>query len=93
MLDTNRLCPPRRFSPPQRLSSGLADAAAAPERDSRFVSAEDFDTTGILTGVDLCASSYWWVPELHAAIEPAGPSTLPAPHATARPASRTTAAA
>lgn len=30
-----------------------------------FVSAEDFDATGILTGVDACASSYWWMPELY----------------------------
>jgi hypothetical protein len=30
-----------------------------------FVSAEDFDATGILTGVDTCASNYWWMPELY----------------------------
>lgn len=34
-----------------------------------FVSPEDFDPTGILTGVDPCASSYWWVPEMHAEAE------------------------
>lgn len=32
-----------------------------------FVSAEDFDRTGILTGVDPCESRYWWLPELYAA--------------------------
>ena len=31
-----------------------------------FVSAEDFDGTGILAGVDPCESRYWWVPELPA---------------------------
>lgn len=30
-----------------------------------FVSAEDFDGTGILAGVEPCASNYWWIPELH----------------------------
>lgn len=30
-----------------------------------FVSPEDFDCTGILAGIDPCASSYWWMPELH----------------------------
>jgi hypothetical protein len=68
-----------------------------------FVSAEDFDATGILTGVDACASSYWWMPELY------GPDAAAAPvqvrlaespagrpdrdQATRRTASRTTAAA
>ena len=31
-----------------------------------FLSAEDFDATGILAGVEPCASNYWWIPELHA---------------------------
>lgn len=72
-----------------------------------FVSAEDFDATGILTGVDACASSYWWMPELHGA--DVGPDFSSAPvqvrlaeslagrpdrdQATRRTASRTTAAA
>jgi hypothetical protein len=30
-----------------------------------FLSAEDFDRTGILAGVEPCASNYWWIPELH----------------------------
>ena len=30
-----------------------------------FPSAEDYDTTGILAGVDLCESRYWWMPELY----------------------------
>lgn len=41
----------------------------------RFVSAEDFDATGILTGVDPCESRYWWVPELY------GPETAGLPTA------------
>lgn len=61
--------------------------------ESRFISAEDFDATGILTGVDSCASSYWWVPELHAAPIATGPATLQTAHATARTSPRTTAAA
>jgi hypothetical protein len=28
------------------------------------VSAEDFDGTGVLAGVDPCESRYWWIPEL-----------------------------
>ena len=37
-----------------------------------FVSAADFDVTGILTGVEPCASNYWWIPELQAAVDPTG---------------------
>lgn len=33
-----------------------------------FLSAEDFDATGILAGVEPCASNYWWIPELHPGI-------------------------
>lgn len=29
------------------------------------MSAEDFDGVGILAGIDTCASSYWWMPELY----------------------------
>lgn len=93
MLDTNRLCLPRRFSPPQRQTRPFSAAGGAAEAESRFTSAEDFDATGILTGMDLCASSYWWMPELHATMEAAGPATLPTAHAAARASSRTTAAA
>jgi hypothetical protein len=71
-----------------------------------FVSAEDFDATGILAGVDPCASNYWWMPELYGpdlgpaqaqvrlaetCAGPAGPSDRD--QATRRTASRTTAAA
>lgn len=62
MLQPNPLQPPRPFST-------TAAAAIAPTTDrtsgGRFVSAEDFDGTGILTGVDPCESRYWWMPELY----------------------------
>jgi hypothetical protein len=35
-----------------------------PTRRGSFVSAEDFDGTGVLAGVDPCESRYWWIPEL-----------------------------
>ena len=44
----------------------MPDSMMAPQSPTRFLSAEDFDHTGILTGVDPYASSYWWMPELHA---------------------------
>ncbi len=38
-----------------------------------FVSAEDFDGTGILAGVDPCESRYWWMPDLYEPLhEPMG---------------------
>ena len=37
-----------------------------------FASAEDYDATGILAGVDPCESRYWWMPDLFAA-PPAAP--------------------
>jgi hypothetical protein len=42
------------------------DPVMTTESDRGFLSAEDFDGTGILSGMDPCASSYWWMPELHA---------------------------
>lgn len=95
MLDTNRLLPPRQFSPHRRAASAGTAHAPAAGRGSRFVSAEDFDATGILTGVDLCASSYWWIPELHDCADACdlGATVTTLDHATARTSSRTTAAA
>jgi hypothetical protein len=29
-----------------------------------FISAEDFDITGLFPGLEPCASSYWWLPDL-----------------------------
>ncbi|NBW95726.1 MAG: hypothetical protein EBR28_03105 [Planctomycetia bacterium] len=61
MLETNRSKPPRPYQP-QRPEA----APAVPARGPLFLSADDFDGTGILTGFDPCASNYWWMPELHA---------------------------
>jgi hypothetical protein len=77
----------------------MADPLPAPPSDTRFLGADDFDATGILTGVDPCASSYWWMPELHFASEGVAdflPATLQATQrAGSRPAatSRSTSAA
>ena len=62
-----------------------------------FLSAEDFDATGILTGIDTCASAYWWMPELYGP-DPArrcdaDAAAAIAIQATRRTPSRTTAAA
>ncbi len=53
----------------------IASTHGAQAAPGRFVSAEDFDATGILTGVDPCESRYWWVPELY------GPETAALPTA------------
>ncbi len=74
MLRTNPLQPPRPFFPVQSTEKGAILPIGAAPLDA-FVSAEDFDRTGILTGVDPCESRYWWLPELYAAecpTEPAG---------------------
>lgn len=63
MLQKNPLCPPN----PWRSRPGDAIRIRPPACGTPFVSAEDFDRTGILTGVDPCESRYWWGPELPAA--------------------------
>ena len=55
MLERSRLHPPRDFQP--AVATSTASAAATPA-DRLFVSAEDFDGTGILAGIDPCASNY-----------------------------------
>ena len=87
MLQRNPLQPPRPFALP------------TPARDARtavgvgFVSAEDFDATGVLTGVDPCESRYWWMPELYGPDPAAADAAADLGQATRRTASRTTAAA
>lgn len=54
--------------------------SAAPVTDAEalgpiFLSAEDFDATGILAGVEPCASNYWWIPELHLGMPSGGVPT------------------
>jgi hypothetical protein len=67
MLQKNPLQPPRPFASCESAPGSLARRTSSP-----FVSADDFDRTGILTGVDPCESRYWWMPELYGP-EAAGP--------------------
>jgi len=62
MLQINPFSPPAPFRPvaPAGRTEGSHTGPGRP-----FISAEDFDATGILAGVDPCESRYWWMPELH----------------------------
>lgn len=62
MLERNRLQPPRPSAPSQ--TAGEFDFPTA-GCGGLFASAEDYDCTGILAGVDPCESRYWWMPELY----------------------------
>ena len=64
MLEPNRLNPPH--SSPVPTGAALPPGPAPKRR--MFVSADDFDATGILAGCDPSASNYWWMPELHTAV-------------------------
>lgn len=66
MLRINPLQPPRPFT------AASSAVALRPNGWVGFVAAEDFDPTGIMTGVDLSESRYWWIPELY------GPDLAPA---------------
>ncbi|MFM8805207.1 MAG: hypothetical protein ACKOK8_15100 [Planctomycetia bacterium] len=68
MLERNRLQPPRSSAPSQ--TAGWADLPVA-TGGGLFASAEDYDATGILAGVDPCESRYWWMPELFTSANPA----------------------
>lgn len=94
MLEPNRLNPPQ----PYQASPTAAVRAAAARIGQLFISADDFDATGILAGCDPCASNYWWMPELHtgapaelgvASVDDAGGRR----HATRRVSARSQAAA
>lgn len=63
-----------------------AGVVAAPS-GRPLVAAEDFDATGILTGMDPSASRYWWMPELY------GPEQAASSQATSRLAGSPPAAA
>jgi hypothetical protein len=79
--------------PAARNASAALDEAAGPSRGKPFISADDFDRTGIFTGFDPSASAYWWMPELYG---PMQDDPMPARDRfqAARPAaSRSTAAA
>lgn len=45
---------------------------------SLFASAEDYDATGILTGVDPSESCYWWMPELYTQASAQAQAPVPA---------------
>jgi hypothetical protein len=61
MLRKNPLQPPRPFFAAPVASGRVAQAGQPP----RFLAAEDFDSTGIMTGVDPSESRYWWQPEIY----------------------------
>jgi hypothetical protein len=58
MLQKNPLQPPLPAADPIPTAERMTPPALP------FVSAEDFDRTGILTGVDPCESRYWWIPDI-----------------------------
>lgn len=66
MLQKNPLCPPVP-SQPQRAAASAAPTASGSAclAETRFVSADDFDSTGVLAGMDPSESRYWWMPELY----------------------------
>lgn len=96
MLQKNPLCPPLPSQSPRAAVSATAAASAG-----RFVSADDFDATGVLAGMDPCESRYWWMPEMYgpdaeAAVggQPLADALARGPRqATRRSTSRATAAA
>lgn len=69
MLERNRLQPPRPSAPPQ--TAGWCDGFPG-TCGGLFASAEDYDATGILAGVDPCESRYWWMPELFSSLASTG---------------------
>ncbi len=56
--------PPSRRSPESVTDGQAGWEETVTAESSRFLSADDFEGTGILAGVDPCASNYWWIPEL-----------------------------
>ena len=66
MLQKNPLCPPLPSQPqPAAATVALIAAATTRPNEGRFVSADDFDATGVLAGMDPSESRYWWMPELY----------------------------
>jgi len=59
MLERNCPAPSLPSAPPR--SNDWTDGQRA---GGLFASAEDYDATGILAGVDPCESRYWWMPDL-----------------------------
>lgn len=65
MLERNRPASPLPSTP-----SRSGDWFDGLEAGGLFASAEDYDATGILAGVDPCESRYWWMPDLFASEAP-----------------------
>jgi hypothetical protein len=65
MLQKNPLLPPLPTSASQAVTMRLPAGVVAAPSGRPLVAAEDFDGTGILTGMDPSASRYWWMPELY----------------------------
>jgi hypothetical protein len=78
MLEQNR------FLPPASSPAGVPPAPAvfdwqAAVLAGAFACPEDYDSTGILAGVDPFESRYWWMPELYTSDSIAGESTVTSP--------------
>ena len=86
MLRKNPLQPPRPFT----AAPSAAASVAQPAQPTGFLVAEDFDSTGIMAGVDPSESRYWWLPELYG---PESAPTDPVAHATSRAGEPSAAAA
>lgn len=69
MLDKNQIGQNprrnRRTSTPAIEPAVVATPPAPARSPWAFGSADDYDATGILAGVDLSASLYWWMPDLY----------------------------
>lgn len=70
MLRPNPALPPRPS--PSAASPRTGDQESVVVETVGWYSPEDFDATGILTGIDPCESRYWWLAELHADPGPTG---------------------
>jgi hypothetical protein len=96
MLQKNPLMPPMPASASQAgryaVTSGSQAGVAAAPSGRPLLAAEDFDATGILTGMDPSASRYWWMPELYGPEQAAIPQAT-IPQATSRLAGSPPAAA
>jgi hypothetical protein len=80
MLRKNPLHPPRPFpsadSSPARAVSVVGGEARQSDAAAGFLSADAFDPTGILLGVDPAEPCYWWMPELYGPDGAAGSGDL-----------------
>jgi len=78
MLEQNRLSPPASSILPSPAVVPACPAVfdwQAAVLEGAFSSAEDYDSSGILAGVDPFESRYWWMPELYTSGSVGGEST------------------